>query len=157
MPSNFQMNKPKSSLNLPSTVDPEGLHRISYDLQRASISDMVCNLYTSIIPTHKKDSGSWRVNRHRECSPVRLLSLCHSDDVNAMAPQIICVSIVNSGADQRNHQISALLAFVRGIHRWLVNSPHKDPVTRMICPFDGVIMRFYIYWCRSPCYEGTIK
>ena len=36
------------------------------------------------------------------------------------------------GADQRKHQSSASLAFVRGIHRWPVNSPHKGPVTRKI-------------------------
>ena len=40
------------------------------------------------------------------------------------------VSTVYSGADQRKHQSSASLAFVRGIHRWPVNSPHKGPVTR---------------------------
>ena len=34
------------------------------------------------------------------------------------------------GADQRKHQSSASLAFVRGIHRWAVNSPLKWPVTR---------------------------
>ena len=27
-----------------------------------------------------------------------------------------------------------------GIHRWLVNSPHKGPVTRKMCPFDDVIV-----------------
>ena len=37
----------------------------------------------------------------------------------------IVYSTVYSGADQRKHQSSASLAFVRGIHRWLVNSPHK--------------------------------
>ena len=37
---------------------------------------------------------------------------------------------VYSGADQRKHQSSASLAFVRGIHRWPVNSPHKGLVTR---------------------------
>ena len=31
-------------------------------------------------------------------------------------------------------------AFVRGIQRWPVNSPHKGPVTREIFPFDDVIM-----------------
>ena len=31
-------------------------------------------------------------------------------------------------ADQRIHQSSASLSFVRGIHRWSVNSPHKGPV-----------------------------
>ena len=49
-------------------------------------------------------------------------------------------SRVYSGADQRKHQSSASLAFVRGIHRWPVNSPHKGPVTRIMFPFDDVIM-----------------
>ena len=35
---------------------------------------------------------------------------------------------------------SASLAFVRGIHRWPVNSPHKGPVTRKMFPFDDVMM-----------------
>ena len=44
------------------------------------------------------------------------------------------------GADQKKHQSSASLAFVRGIHRWPVNSPHKGPVTRKMFPFGDVIM-----------------
>ena len=40
----------------------------------------------------------------------------------------------------RKYQSSASLAFVRGIHRWPVNSPHKWPVTRKMFPFDDVIM-----------------
>ena len=44
--------------------------------------------------------------------------------MSAMASQITGVSIVYSsvysGADQRKHQNSASLAFVRGIHRWPV-------------------------------------
>ena len=47
---------------------------------------------------------------------------------------------VYSGADQRKHQSPASLAFVRGIHRSPVNSPHKWPVTRKMFPFDDVIM-----------------
>ena len=54
----------------------------------------------------------------------------------------IVYSIVYSDADQRKHQSSASLAFVRGIHRWPVNSPHKRPVTRKMFPLDDVIM----YW-----------
>ena len=42
--------------------------------------------------------------------------------------------------DERKHQSSASLAFVRGIHRWSVNSPRKRPVTRKIFRFDDVIM-----------------
>ena len=60
----------------------------------------------------------------------------HYNDVimGAMASQITSLTIVcsigYSGADQRKHQSSASLAFVRGIHRSPVNSPHKGPVTR---------------------------
>ena len=42
----------------------------------------------------------------------------------------IVYSTVYLGADRRKHQSSASLTFVRGIHRWPVNSPHKGPVTR---------------------------
>ena len=44
-------------------------------------------------------------------------------------------------ANQRKHQIFALLVFVRGIHRSPVNSQHKGPVTRKMFPFDDVIMK----------------
>ena len=50
------------------------------------------------------------------------------------------LSIVHSGADQKRLESSASLAFMRGIHRWPVNSPHKGPVTRKMFPFDDVIM-----------------
>ena len=72
--------------------------------------------------------------------------LCHYNDVilGAMASEITGVSIVcstvYSGEDQGKHQSSASLAFVRGIHRWLVNFPHKRPVTRKMLPIDDVIM-----------------
>ena len=52
----------------------------------------------------------------------------------------IVYSTVYSDSDQRKHQSSASLAFVWGIHRGPVNSPHKWPVTRKMFPFDDVIM-----------------
>ena len=52
----------------------------------------------------------------------------------------IVYSIVYSDADQRKHQSSASLAFVQGIHRGPVNSPHKWPVMRKMFPFDDVIV-----------------
>ena len=70
----------------------------------------------------------------------------HYGDVimGAIASQItsltIVYSTVYSDADQRKHQSSALLAFVRGIHRWPVNSPHKGPVRQKMFPFDDAIM-----------------
>ena len=64
--------------------------------------------------------------------------------MSTIASQIICDIIVystlRSGADQRKHQSFASLAFVRGIHRWSVNSPHKGPVAPKMFPFDDVIM-----------------
>ena len=52
----------------------------------------------------------------------------------------IVFSIVYWDANQRKHQSSASLAFVRGSHRGPVNSPHKWPVTRKMFPFHDVIM-----------------
>ena len=49
-------------------------------------------------------------------------------------------SNVYSGADQRKHQSSASLAYVRGIYRWPVDSPHKGTLTRKMFPYDDVIM-----------------
>ena len=51
-------------------------------------------------------------------------------------------STVYSGTDQRNHQSSASLAFVRGIYWWPVNSPHKGPVMWKMFPFHDVIIDF---------------
>ena len=64
--------------------------------------------------------------------------------MSLIASQITSLTIVYttvySDVHQRKHQSSASLAFVRGIHRGPVNSPHKGPVTRKIFPFDDVIM-----------------
>ena len=69
----------------------------------------------------------------------------YSDDImGAMASQItsptIACSTDISRVDQRKHQSSAPLAFLREIHQWPVNSQHKWPVTRKMFPFDDVIM-----------------
>ena len=67
----------------------------------------------------------------------------------------IVYSIVYSDADQRKHQSSASLAFVWGIHRGPVNSPHKWPVTRKRFPFDDVIMP--VLWVYSYIYMHDAK
>ena len=75
------------------------------------------------------------------------ISIIHYDEVimGAIASQItsltIVYSTVYSDSDQRKHQSSASLAFVRGIHRGPVNSPHKWPVTWKMSSFDDVIMK----------------
>ena len=72
----------------------------------------------SIIPPHWYDTDSWKPPSH------------YGDVImGTIASQItsltIVYSTVYSRADQRKHQSSASLAFVRGIHRGPVNSPHK--------------------------------
>ena len=67
----------------------------------------------------------------------------HDNDVimGAMVPEITSLTIVYStiywGED---HQSSGSLAFVRGIHRWPVNSTPKWPVTRKMFTSDDVIV-----------------
>ena len=64
--------------------------------------------------------------------------------MGTVASQVTSLTILYttlySDADQSKHQSSASLAFVWGIHRGPVNSPHKWPVTRKMFPFDDVIM-----------------
>ena len=81
--------------------------------------------------------------------------------MGAMASQItsltIVCSVVYSDADQRKHQRSASLAFVRGIHRW----PHKGPVKQKKVPFDDVITVQFEYettiWETIPYYRTIVK
>ena len=76
----------------------------------------------------------------------------HYNDVimSPLASQITSLAIVYSTvysvADQRKHQSFVSLAFVRGIHRGPVNSPHKWSITRKMFPFDDVIMNMYSTW-----------
>ena len=69
----------------------------------------------------------------------------HYSDIimSTMTSEITGVSIVystiSSGVDQRKHQSSSTLAFVRGIQRQSVNSPDKGPVTWKMFPCDDVI------------------
>ena len=81
----------------------------------------------------------WKYLRCLNCLQV-LYSLhkivCHYNDVimSAMASQYTSLTVVYSTVYSRRrskkHQSFASLAFVRGIHRWSVNSPHKGPVKR---------------------------
>ena len=73
-----------------------------------------------------------------------LLYVRYYNDIimGARASQITSLTIVYStvfsGVDQRKHKSSASLAFVPGIHRWPVSSPHKWPETQKMLPFDDV-------------------
>ena len=81
-------------------------------------------------------------------SSLALLTSHYSDVImSAMASQITGISMVCStvcsGTDQRKHQRSASLPYVRGIQQWPMNSPHKWPITRKMFPFDDVIMGYW--------------
>ena len=78
-------------------------------------------------------------------STVSLPNSHYSDVImSKVSSQIPGVSMVCSavylGVDQRKHQRSASVPFVRGIQRWHMNSPHKGPVARKMFPYDDVIV-----------------
>ena len=64
--------------------------------------------------------------------------------MSAMASEITSLTIVYSTtySRRRSKKTSKLrvTGLVRRIHWWLVNSPHKGPVTRKMFPIDDVIM-----------------
>ena len=100
------------------------------------------------------------------CQHISTLQWRHNghDTITSQITSLTIVySIVYSDTDQRKHQSSASLAFVRGIHRGPVNSPHKWPVTRQMFPFDDIIMShgidlvFLEYWCSSKSWVDTIS
>ena len=91
----------------------------------------------------KLNSTHWNLCDFLNCDSPRVSHYSEAI-MGPMASQITSLTIIYSivywGADQRKHQSSASLAFVRGIHRWPVNSPHKGSVTRKMFTFDDVIM-----------------
>ena len=91
----------------------------------SSVTDMYVEIYQSDIGIHYHD-----VIMGAKASQITSIAIVYSTDY--------------SDADQRKHQSSASLAFVRGIHRGPVNSPHKWPVTRKMFLFDDVIMQIWM-------------
>ena len=86
---------------------------------------------------------SWFTLVHRkDCclnAPRHYSDIIMSTKASQITAVLMGCSIVRSGTDQTKHQSSVQLDFVRGIHRWPVDSPHKGPVTRAMFPFDDVI------------------
>ena len=115
-------------LSLPQCIKP---HDLTPSWGHRYVTDMISDAFAA-------DVSHWGLQPRVKLVP-------YSDVITgAMPPQVtwptIVYSTVYSVADQRKHQSSASLAFVRGIHRWPMNSPHKWPVTRKMFPFDDVIM-----------------
>ena len=74
---------------------------------------------STVITTNFDKSLQWRHNEH--------------DSVSNHQPH-------NCLLNRLFRRRSKSLAFVRGIHWWLVNSPNKWPVMRKMFPFDDVII-----------------
>ena len=109
------------------------------------ISKATGNIHTIYVSNCHSISQDALSNQY-EAYPQMLTFGCdHYGDVimGAMAFQITSLAIVYStiysGADQRKHQSSVSLAFVRVFtgDQWI---PHKRPVTRKMFPFDDLIM-----------------
>ena len=131
-------NKPSKIYLHSSLFIPSSKHHDCWELGDARRQDINSHCIDLVLP---KYSG---LNTIRVNGVLR-----HYSDVimGAMASQItsltIVYSTVYSGIDQRKHQSSASLAFVRGIHRWPVNSPHKGPVMRKMLSLHDVIMLLF--------------
>ena len=89
-------------------------------------------IYICFLRTIQRVNGQSHINHYSDVTMSAIASLITS--------LTIVYSTVCSGADQTKHQSSVSLAFVQGIHRWPVNSPHKWPIARKMFPFDDVIM-----------------
>ena len=134
-----------------------------YEMPQPSITKIclkiTCLKFHSNFPGANEWTLDTKIIQHVTCWPIlglqyryflflvkSLQPISYYSDVimGALASQITSLttvySTVYSDADQRKHQSSASLAFVRGFHRGPVNSPHKWPVTRKMFPFDDVIM-----------------
>ena len=77
------------------------------------------------------------------------------DGVSSHQPHSCLLNRLFRRRSRKKHQSSASLAFVRGIHRSPVNSPHKGPVKRKIFPFDDVIMTVMINFGSRICTGPT--
>ena len=105
----------------------------------------VVDMHRNLWCTCSEAVGASAASKVTNLLPVFCFIIHYIDVVmTTVASQItsltVVYSAVYSGADQIKHQSSASLAFVRGIHRGPVNSPHKGPVTRKMFAFDDVIM-----------------
>ena len=93
-------------------------------------------LGTEQVPSHWLNQWWPSSVTHTCITRLQCFKVSRYNDVimSAIISQITSLTIVYStiysGTEQRKHGSSASLAFVWGIHRWPVNSPHKRPVTQ---------------------------
>ena len=83
-----------------------------------------CSLHHQCTSSHGVDSLQWRHNER--------------DGVSNHQPHDCLLNRLFRRRSKKTSN-SASLAYVRGIHRWPVNSPPKGPVTRKMFSYDDVI------------------
>ena len=99
-------------------------------IRKLLLAALFQSLVSSEVPGFRHGYVAWKIPCHT----------IHDNDVIMGAMTQGCLLNYLSWLDQWKYQSSSSLAFVRGIHLWLVNSPHKGPVTRKMFPIDDVIM-----------------
>ena len=113
------LRTPRSVMSISVSTEKLYLHEIKYTyIWKRYLSCIDCAMYT----TH------WHYNYVIMSATVSQIT----------GISIVCLTVC-SGTNQRKHQSSASRAFVKGIHRWPVDSPHKGPVTQKMFPFDDVV------------------
>ena len=119
------------------------------------IGFILWNVKWIVLFRHHSASGWPSTHRRKTISRHNAGSHYNDNIMGAIASQItsltIVYSTVYSDADQRKHQSSASLAFVRVIRRGPVKSPHKWPVTRKMshlmmssCKVRFVSVKFHL-------------
>ena len=92
-------------------------------------------LYRSFPTWWVQNISRYSADNAVRCVCYSVLHIHYNDVIMSdMSSQITSLTTVYltvySRCRSKKHQSSATLAFVRGIHRWPVNSPHKLPITR---------------------------
>ena len=135
----------ETCMNQPVLWSPRTWFIVDYEVTDPSHIKSSTVLHNATLPGLCSSVGVG-LGRWEAGVPVEWQQAMHYSDIimGATAAQItslMCVySTLYSGTDKKKHRSSASLAFVRGIHRWPVNSLHKWPVTRKMFPCDDVIM-----------------
>ena len=102
---------------------------IPFNINESLISSNISYAHLAGVPAAKHECYLSDLANTYTTSTRSQLETYYSDVImSAITFQVNGVSMVFfpcSGTGQRKHQSFALLAFVRGIHRWLVNCPQK--------------------------------
>ena len=75
---------------------------------------------------------------------------CHNEHSGILNHRLLdCLPTVCLNADQRKYKNSVSLAFVRGMHWWPVDSPHKGPASN--------IENVSLWWCHHDLRDLNIQ